>query len=289
MKKVFAVFILSLTAFAFSALSFANNVVAVVKWWKAFLTVGGDGTKIAVKVPGFIEWLDWSVVDYSAVTTLIPTIGFFCMSVGAWRLLRRRRMSASDFPFFKGSDQLHIALGLFGTLWGIIVIGYYKLETVSMPDLMQCLHTALFSTLTAVVWVFMIDRPIIRPFFCRLLEKAGCVETEEGDLSAAVESLIVRLGEASDKFDERQKSYEEAFESRQKKYEDCFLSRHAEYEKAFEARLKKYESEFSARQKEYVEFFMRRIGELERRAEESEKRAEESDRKLKAVSEALRG
>lgn len=287
MKKVFVVFLMSLAGFAFSALAFVNNAVAVTKWWKAFIAAGGDGSSVAAKMPGFIEWLDWSVVDYSAVTTLIPTIGFLCMTIGAWRLLRRRRVAAADFPFFKGSDQLHIALGLFGTLWGIIVIGYYNLETVSMPDLMQCLHTALFSTLTAVVWVFMIDRPVIRPIFARLLNSLDCAEAEDGDLAAAVDRLIVRLGKASDEFDARQKAYEEAFDARQKKYEETFASRHETYEKIFESRLKDYENEFNARQKEYTEFFMRRIDELERRAASSEKKAEDADRRLKAVSQAV--
>lgn len=276
MKKTIPVFLLSLAAFCFSALAFVNNVAAVVNWWKAFLAAGGDGSKVAAKVPGCIEWLNWSVVDYSCVTTLIPALGFLCITVGTWRLLRGRRISAEDFPFFKGSDQLNIALGLFGTLWGIIVIGYYNLDTVSMPDLMQCLHTALFSTLTAVVWVFMIDRPLIRPFFAKLLRESGCAETEESDLAEAVDRLIERLGKASDEFD-----------ARQKKYEEAFAARHESYEKGFEARLKNYEDEFNARQKEYTEFFMRRISELERRAEVSEKRAEESGKRLKAVAEAV--
>ena len=169
-------------------------------------------------------------------------------------------MRVGEFPFFRGSDQLNVALGLFGTLWGIIVIGYFKLDTVQMADLMQCLHTALYSTLMAVVWVFMIDRPLVRPFFTRLLEVSGLAETDDGDLAAAVDRLVVRLGAASDAFDRRQQ----------------------EYETAFEKRLANYEQEFDKRQKEYVEFFSRRIGELEKRAKESEER-------LGRIAAALRG
>lgn len=260
MKKVFLAFVLSLAAFAFAALAFVNNVAVIVNWWDAFLAAGGDGAKIPAKMPGIIPWLDWSAVDYSAVSTLIPMVGFLSMTIAALKILCRRRISVMDFPFFKGSDQLNIALGLFGTLWGIIVIGYYNLETVSMPDLMQCLHTALFSTLVAVVWVFMIDRPLIRPIFTKLLLASGQAETDDGDLTAAVDRLVVRLGVASDAFDARQKAYEAAFEKR----------------------LADYEKEFAARQKEYNEFFTRRIAELEKRAESSENR-------LKAVTEALRG
>ena len=153
-----------------------------------------------------------------------------------------------------------MAGGLFGPLWGIIVIGYFKLDTVQMADLVQCLHTALYWSLMAVVWVFMIDRPRVRPFFTRLLEASGLAETDDGDLAPAVDRLVVRLGAASDAFDRRQQ----------------------EYETAFEKRLANYEQEFNKRQKEYVEFFSRRIGELEKRAKESEER-------LGRIAAALRG
>ena len=127
-----------------------------------------------------------------------------------------------------------------------------------MADLMQCLHTALFSTLMAVVWVFMIDRPLGRPLFTRMLDSLGLSESDDGDLAAAVDRLVIRLGEASDAFDDRQRRYEAAFEKR----------------------LADYEREFDKRQKEYVQFFTRRIEELEKRSAESESR-------LKAVAAAL--
>ena len=157
-------------------------------------------------------------------------------------------MSAGDFPFFRGSDQLNVALGLFGTLWGIIVIGYFKLDTVTMADLMQCLHTALFSTLMAVVWVFLVDRPLVRPLFTRLLERSGLAETDDGDLAAAVDRLVIRLGAASDAFDRRQREYEAAFEKRQKDYEAIFAQRVAALEgraKAAEARAKDVETKLA--------------------------------------------
>ena len=254
------VFTASLALMTVTGLAFVNNVVALVRWWKAFLAAGGDTAGVPAHVPGCFAWLDWSAVDYSAVTTFIPFLGFACMTLAAFRLVRGKLMRVGEFPFFRGSDQLNVALGLFGTLWGIIVIGYFKLDTVQMADLMQCLHTALYSTLTAVVWVFMIDRPLVRPFFTRILEASGLAETDDGDLAAAVDRLVVRLGAASDAFDRRQQ----------------------EYETAFEKRLANYEQEFDKRQKEYVEFFSRRIGELEKRAKESEER-------LGRIAAALRG
>ena len=258
--KAGLVFVVSLGLMVMAGLAFVNNVVALVRWWQAFLAAGGDTAGVPAHVPGCFTWLDWSAVDYSAVTTFIPFLGFLCMTVAAGRMLCGKRMRVGEFPFFRGSDQLNVALGLFGTLWGIIVIGYFRLDTVQMADLMQCLHTALFSTLMAVVWVFMVDRPLVRPFFTRLLESSGLAETDDGDLAAAVDRLVVRLGAASDAFDRRQK----------------------EYEAAFEKRLADYSREFDARQKEYVEFFARRIAELEKRARESEER-------LGKVAAALRG
>ena len=269
--KASVLLVLCATATAFCALAFANNVVAIAQWWSAFLAAGGDSSSVAAKMPGFIPWLTWSAVDYSAVTTFIPMLGFLCMTLALGRIVAGCRIRAEDFPFFRGSDQLNVALGLFGTLWGIIVIGYFRLDTVTMADLMQCLHTALFSTLTAVVWVFLIDRPLVRPYFARLLERSGLAETDEGDLAAAVERLVERLGAASDAFDRRQAEFEAAFERRQ-----------AAYEQKFEQRQAAYERDFDARQKEYVEFFRRRIDELERRAEGAEK-------KLKKVAEAVLG
>ena len=273
-KALFAAsFALALVAL----LAFVNNVVALVRWWTAFLAAGGDTTDVPAHVPGCFAWLDWSAVDYSAVTTFIPLLGFTCMAVAAGRMLRGRRMAAGDFPFFRGSDQLNVALGLFGTLWGIIVIGYFKLDTVTMADLMQCLHTALFSTLMAVVWVFMIDRPLVRPLFTCLLERSGLAETDDGDRAAAVDRLVLRLGVASDAFDARQREYEAAFEKRR-----------ADYAAHFEARLADYEKDFDARQKEYAEFFARRIAELEGKAKAAEDRAAATESRLAKVAEALR-
>ena len=264
-RKIALLFALSSGLAALALAAFANNVAAIVRWWRGFLASGGDGSAIPAKVSGVVPWLDWSVVDYSAVSTLIPALGFLSIALSLLKLLRGHRMPPGDFPFFKGSDQLNIALGLFGTLWGIIVIGYFKLDTVSMADLMQCLHTALFSTLVAVVWVFMLDRPLLRPYFTRLLLEANLAETDESDLSAAVERLVRRLDEASEAFDRRQRGYEEAFERR----------------------LAKYEREFDMRQKEYSEFFMRRIGELEKSAAESAARADAAGAKLDAVAAVL--
>ena len=287
-KKISALFLLSLAATAATALAFANNAFAVFNWWKAFLAVGGDSSKFPASAPGFLRCLDWTVVDYSAVTTFIPALGCLCITLSLFRLLRGKRVSSEDFPFFRGSDQLNVALGLLGTLWGIIVIGYFKLDAVTMADLMMCLHTALFSTLSAVVWVFLIDRPLLRPFFAKLLGESGLAEADDGDLSAAVDRLVERLGAASDAFDARQKSYEAALEKRLADYQAAFEAREKSSETSFENRFAAYQRDFEARQKEYAEFFSRRIAELESRAAEERARADSLAAKLSAVASALR-
>lgn len=248
MNKIKALFAGCVAATVLAWLAFANNLVAIISWWRQFLAAGGDSTGVPAHAPGFLPWLDWSAVDYSAVTTLIPAVGLLCMTRSLWKMMSGQRMRAGDFPFFKGSDQLNVALGLFGTLWGIIVIGYFKLDTVSMADLMQCLHTALFSTLTAVVWVFMIDRPLVRPYFTKLLEQCDLAETDDGDLADAVERLVVRLGEASDAFDHRQQAFEAAFEGRE-----------LGFEKAYEARQQSFEKSYEARQAEFIAAFKERL------------------------------
>ena len=293
----------SLALFAFAALAFVNNLAAVVNWWRAFAAAGGNSAEMA-EVTGFIKWLNWSAVDYSAVTTFIPALGFWCTSLALMKLIAKKRVSAQNFPFFKGSDQLNVALGLFGTLWGIIVIGYFDLKTVSMGDLMMCLHTALFSTLMAVVWVFMIDRPLIRPYFIKLLEEFELADLGDDDLAGAVDRFILRLSAASDEFDRRQKEYEEtsarrikafeeefaarqrayiaSFEERARAYaetgekllkncESSFEKRFAAAEEAFSERERAYAEAFSSRHKAYEEAFEKRLAQYAREFDERQK------------------
>ena len=280
MKKLYALLCASLALFAFATLAFVNNLAAMVNWWRAFAAAGGNSAEMG-EVSGIIKWLNWSAVDYSAVTTFIPALGFCCTSLALMKLIAKKRVSAENFPFFKGSDQLNVALGLFGTLWGIIVIGYFDLKTVSMGDLMMCLHTALFSTLMAVVWVFMIDRPIIRPYFIKLLEECELADSSDGDLAGVVDRFILRLSAASDEFSRRQKEYEEASARRIKAFEDDFAARQKAYAASFEERAQAYaeaaekllkncessfekrfvaaEEAFSQRERAYAEAFAKQL------------------------------
>lgn len=188
-------FALFASAAALSALAFADNVSVVARWWAAFAAAGGDAAAMPDRVAGFLPWLDRLAVDHSCVSTFIPTLGFALAARGAWRVLRRRPADPAFFPFFRSFDQLVVALGLIGTLWGIILIGWYDLESVSMRDLMLCLHTALFSTLVAVVWVYLVDHPVVRPLLRGLLRDAGLDGAARE--RAALDELLASLREGA--------------------------------------------------------------------------------------------
>lgn len=191
----FTAFLASLACTVLAALAFANNVSVLVRWRAAFVAAGGDADAIPRGISGAIPWLDWSAVDYSCVSTFIPFLGFLLFTVGLLRIIAGRRADPAHFPFFPSYDQLNVALGLVGTLWGIILIGYYDMETVSMASLMVCLHTALFSTLVAVVWVFLVSHPILVPLARRLLRESD-LAVEEDD--RGLEDLLDDLRAAAD-------------------------------------------------------------------------------------------
>ncbi len=175
----------------FSGLAFIDNIDIIVKYWKDFNAVSGDSAKMAKEYTGIIPCLDWTTVDYSAVTTFIPFFGFLFAAIGCLRVIFKKKLHSNDcFPYFPYTDLLNISLGLIGTLWGIIVIGYYDMSTIEIDILIECLHTALFSTLMAVVWVYLIDHPIIRPLMRSCISTAQ-IETDddEKDVIEIIEDL----------------------------------------------------------------------------------------------------
>jgi hypothetical protein len=165
-RKITLVFVwLSAIATLFSFLAFLNNVVVLWRWAVNFATMTGSKTSESTTVThGCFTWLDWTAVDLSTVTTFIPFFGFALITLGFWRMYKNTAQMDDDFPFFRAYDRINISLGLIGTLFGIIIIGFYDLDKVTMGDLMMCLHTALFSTLIAVAWVFIIVLMFTKPF-----------------------------------------------------------------------------------------------------------------------------
>ena len=182
-----------------SGLAFVNNVSAIARWWMAFNASVGDAALVPATCPGIIPWLDWSAVDYSCVATFIPFLGFLLITLGLGRVVAGKQQDPESFPFFKGYDQLNIALGLIGTLWGIIIIGFFQMDSITMGHLMMCLHTALFSTLMAVAWVFIFDHGILRPLVLDVLQ--GVQGSEDEDILQVLGKLTESAAGLSDVWD----------------------------------------------------------------------------------------
>ena len=140
--------------------------------------------------PGFAPLLDWSTVDVSTVTTFIPFFGFVLI---LYRIFR----PAEDpgCPFFPGYDRFNLALGLLGTIWGIILVGYYPAEQITIAALMRCLHTAMFSTLVAVAWVMVLMPAAVLPLLrsCR-----GSGPEDEPELDRLIGRISAGLAAATE-------------------------------------------------------------------------------------------
>lgn len=153
MKKIY-VLICWLMAIVFGVL-WVNNLVSAYHFHAAIV----DGSLNAAKVfPGIWTRLNWTTVDVSTITTFIPFFGFLLLAVNL-----PRRNHHEDWPFFHNYERMNIALGLLGTIWGIILVGYYPEGEISVKSLMICLHTAMFSTLMAVAWVMVFEPLCVAP------------------------------------------------------------------------------------------------------------------------------
>ena len=120
-------------------------------------------------------------IDFSTVTTFIPFFGFLFITFGFFRIWRNKDFD-DDFPFFQSHDSIVMALGLIGTLWGMIMIGFYPEDQIQISALMYCFFTALFSSLCAAIWVFVIAK-VFRTFMVwwnRKVWYADVVENQDG-------------------------------------------------------------------------------------------------------------
>lgn len=221
-KKV--IFAVSAALALASAFAFVDNVSVVLAWRRAFAECAGDASKMPEAFSGILPAFDWAAVDFSCVSTFIPFFGFTLLAIAVMRVMRGRKADAQTFPFFAAYDRFNVALGLVGTLWGIILIGYYDMETVTMASLMSCLHTALFSTLVAVVWVYVVVHPILIPLARNALAQDDFVAEDDDralaemldDLRAAangVGSILEREEEAVRGFSATLSSSGEAIEA----------------------------------------------------------------------------
>ncbi len=177
----------------FFALLWGNNLVSSLRYHCALFS-GETGNAAS---SGLWPCLDWSTIDVSTVTTFIPFFGTLLMFRG---LLRLRR--GEGWPFFAGYDRMNIAFGLLGTLWGIVLIGFYPADEISITALMRCLHTAMFSTLAAIVWVMVLEPLWLQPWMNRLRSRALGEDPEASSLASLTDSLLTGLAAAEKGFRE---------------------------------------------------------------------------------------
>lgn len=191
-----------------SGLAWLNNICVAKEWYgdvrkgKVYKIVRteaevekADAQKIKAKVyHGPVKWLSWASVDMSTVSTFIPFFGFLLIAIAfgrilIWKVVSPKNGISEEFPFFIDYDRNMVILGLAGTLWGIIMIGYYPPKEVDMSVLMLCLHTALYSTLVAVLWVFFIARPSNRAIAWWVKRVTGLAIGSDVDVSVLFEEL----------------------------------------------------------------------------------------------------
>lgn len=139
-------------AAVFAGFAWYNNVCIALQWTP----------DIGKVYHGQISRFDRVAVDFSTVTTAIPFYGLALISIGLFRTASAKRGEdvSEHFPFFRWHHSFTTVLGLIGTVWGLIMIGYYNPDKVTMHELVYCLRTALYSTLIALIWVFFFAIPI---------------------------------------------------------------------------------------------------------------------------------
>lgn len=257
---------------------FADNLLVVIRWWSAFAAVHGDSAALAeAGVHGLAPWLDWAAVDYSCATTFIPFLGFLLASRALGRAASAAPAGLEFFPYFRAYDSFNVALGLIGTLWGIILIGFFKMDTVGMGDLMTCLHTALFSTLMAVVWVYLIDHPLLRPWLRGAVMRAYGEAVKDEDAEA--DEILARLNESARGLNATWRDSASSLETLRAAIEKARAETEnfADAERSFSVRAEKLDAAYA------------RLAELTARIAESAERAQTLQNSFAAAAEKLRG
>jgi len=122
-----------------------------------------------------ILFLERISIDLSAVTPFILLWFFSSFSRGSWKLIREKELrkkvkTDETFPLPKSYETTWIQLGFTGTLWGFLIIGLRMEQARSglgeeaVDILIKAFGTALLSTFTAVVMVYIIA-PSVRNFY----------------------------------------------------------------------------------------------------------------------------
>jgi gas vesicle protein len=183
----------ALAATILTAIAFINNI-SIVKQFRF-----SDGPEASYK--GIFPQMDWSAVDYSMVSTFIPFLGMLFITVGLFRILFAKKSeedASPHFPFYATYNSFTVALGLMGTLVGLIFIGYFPGKSLDVQKLVICLKTALFSSLVAFVWIYFVAMPAGRVMGAMYRVVSGYRELDEkGGIDAALQDLEKRFGGCS--------------------------------------------------------------------------------------------
>jgi hypothetical protein len=185
-RHIIGVSLLALAAFSISAFSMAFFLVnAEVVYWdlsgskraSVLLLNDGFGSTYAGErwnalVPVLQKWS----VDLSAMTPFKLSLFFLYLTVNSVRSLTGRLSKpkmlsgARSLPFFRSLETTLVQLGLAGTIWGFLLIGWHlngvSLSTASgttdaLSILLKAFGTALVSTFTGVVLAYICS-PLVR-------------------------------------------------------------------------------------------------------------------------------
>lgn len=168
-RRFFAV-LLGVTILA--GLIWTNNVSVTIKAlsdWERY-------SKRPETLTGWLSIFDPFCVDLSTMATFIPFLGFLLIARGLRQIYQYEEKEEPErdqdprmpryFPFVsRGYASTMITLGLIGTIWGLILIGYGAPEKLTIERLILCMYTALWSTLIALIWVFLCV-PLAKRLIC---------------------------------------------------------------------------------------------------------------------------
>lgn len=174
-KKAVVLLILFVAMTFLCLLAWINNICIAMEWYKDLRqgelyqmtgkpsSNGANNQTSEEKIySGPITQFDTiSRLDISTVTTFIPFMGCLLITLGYYKILTAKKGSTISkyFPFYRRYIGQTVTLGLIGTVWGIIMLGYYPANKIDMSDMILCLHTSLYSTLVALVWAYFIAIP----------------------------------------------------------------------------------------------------------------------------------
>jgi hypothetical protein len=136
----------------------------------------------------FRQWLfPLYGIDVSTVTAFLAWQFMFWVSRGMWYVAQGRITPALSrtFPFPRNFANTWVQLGLIGTIWGFLLLGFGLQSRTGLREseaiislLVQAFGTALLSTFAGVVLAY-VAAPLVREGFSRCLVSPIGTESEE--------------------------------------------------------------------------------------------------------------